>query len=402
MHWYYPIAWVVIAMQLFFVSQAVRNYRYALARLKKNPPSHQPPAALMVPCKGLVPQFQRNVTSFFNQDYENYTLYFVVADPSDPAYEQLKKLKSQLSKSSKAKYIHILIAGHSASSSEKLHNLLYCSRAVPPDVEILAFADSDIHVQPDWLRHLIWPLRSPKNGASTGYRWFVPASGNLATLALSAINAKITQLLGNTRFNLAWGGSMAIRTQDFRRLNIDKIWQTTVSDDLSLSRAVKKAGMKVAFVPTCLVSSYESTTWRNLFEFARRQLLLARIYTPRTWWFGCAATVGSVLALWGSIVLAAYAAAIDTKHLLFLAGVPVICLASQLVRALLRQKMAGTLLKEDLPQMKSAMVADILGFWLWSLLLCCFVVSSAFGRTIRWRGTRYRLVSPTKTIVLRN
>jgi len=71
------------------------------------------------------------------------------------------------------------------------------------------------------------------------------------------LNAKIAQQLGNTRFNQAWGGSMAIRVDVFRKVGLDKIWPKVLSDDLSLTYAVKKAGMKLAFVPTCLVASYE-------------------------------------------------------------------------------------------------------------------------------------------------
>ena len=47
-----------------------------------------------------------------------------------------------------------------------------------------------------------------------------------------------------------------------------------------------------------------------------------------------------------------------------------------------------------------ACAADILFFWLWSLLLLLFIISSAFGRTITWRGIRYKLLGPTQTIVL--
>ena len=33
------------------------------------------------------------------------------------------------------------------------------------------------------------------------------------------------------------------------------------------------------------------------------------------------------------------------------------------------------------------------------VLLLLFIVSSAFGRTICWRGIRYKLLSPTEIIV---
>jgi ceramide glucosyltransferase len=224
-----------------------------------------------------------------------------VAEESDPAYAELLRLKDRLSKNSKAREVKILVAGQGKSCS---HNLLYCYERIGNDIDVIAFADSDICVKSNWLSHLVYPLRQSKNGAVSGYRWFVPEKNNTASLALSALNAKVAQLLGNTRFNQAWGRSMAIRTDIFRQLGLDKIWPKTLSDDLSLSRAVKKAGMKVAFVPACLVASYESTNWQKLFEFARRQFLITRLAAPGTWLFGSFSSIYSVLGLWGGILIA--------------------------------------------------------------------------------------------------
>ncbi|MCJ7776912.1 MAG: glycosyltransferase family 2 protein, partial [Sedimentisphaerales bacterium] len=277
--------------QLLFLIQTCVNYRYALTKYKKKRLLYRPRTALIVPCKGLDSAFKQNITSFFNQDYENYLLWFVVADKADPAYAPLCELKNRLSQSSKANEVQVLVAGFAQSCSQKNHNLLYCCQRIGSDVEVLAFADSDICVRSDWLSHIVHPLRNPKNGAASGYRWFVPKKNNLASLALSAVNAKIAQLLGNTHFNQAWGGSMAIRVDVFRQVGLDKIWPKALSDDLSLSYAVKKAGKKVVFVPACLVASYISTTWRELFEFGRRQFLITRVSTPGTWWFGLSSSL---------------------------------------------------------------------------------------------------------------
>jgi len=406
MTWYYYIALALILSQLLFSVQVYNNYRYALKKYKRNRWWYRPRTALLVPCKGLDSAFQKNVTSFFNQDYENYLLWFVVADKSDPAYDELCKLKNHLSRDSKADDVQVLVAGQGQSCSQKIHNLLYCYERISDDVEVLAFADSDICVRSDWLSHIVYPLRQAKNGAASGYRWFVPKKNNLASLALSAVNAKIAQLLGNTRFNQAWGGSMAIRVDVFRRLGLDKIWPKTLSDDLSLSFSVKKAGMKVAFVPACLVASYEYPTWPKLFEFGRRQFLITRISAPGTWWFGLCSSLYSVLGLWGTAALAIYAATksqIDNRHLAIFILVPILFFTGQFIRAVLRQKMADKLLKYE-PRAtgdgQRAMAADILFFWLWSLLLLFFIISSAFGRTIQWRGIRFKLLSPTQPIVL--
>ncbi len=399
MDWYYYIALAAIVSQLIFLLQTYNNYRYAVNKYRRERSWYRPRTVLIVPCKGLDSAFQQNITSFFEQDYENYLLWFVVGDESDPAYGELCHLKNRLGQSSKAQDVQVHVAGKGQTCSQKIHNLLYCYERISDDIDVLTFADSDICVQSNWLSHIVYPLRKAKNGAASGYRWFIPKQNNLASLAMSAMNAKVAQLLGNTRFNHAWGGSMSIRVEVFRKLGLDKIWPKVLSDDLSLSSAVKKAGLIVTFVPACLVASHEVTTWRKLFEFARRQFLITRVSAPKTWWFGLAGGLYSILGIWAAAGLAIYAGAIQNEHLPIFAAVPVVFFVSQLIRAILRQRMAGKLLKHERRAMRAACAADILAFWLWSLLMLFLIISSAFGRTICWRGIRYKLLGPNKIVV---
>ncbi len=177
MDWYYYIALGAILSQLLFLLQTYNNYRYAQAKYQKKRLWQELRVVLIVPCKGLDVDFQKNITSFFNQDYKNYLLWFVVSDESDPAYSELNKLKNQLSQTSKAKDVQIFIAGKTRSCSQKIHNLLYCYERIDDDTRVLAFADSDACVRSDWLSHLVYPLRQSKNGngVATGYRWFIPS-----------------------------------------------------------------------------------------------------------------------------------------------------------------------------------------------------------------------------------
>jgi len=401
MSWYDCIAWTAILAQVLLIYNAMRNYRYALAKYQRpTPTTFRPRTAVIIPCKGLDAGFRANIESFFALDHGPYSLLFVVQEESDPAYAALREIAGRLQSTSNAVDVQILIAGLSRHCSQKIHNLLYALEHVPLETEILAFADSDICVNRDWLSHLTWPLRRPKHGATTGYRWFVPIRNNLATLALSAVNAGVAQLLGNSRFNHAWGGSMAIRTKDFHRLDLPTIWRNTLSDDLSLSQAVKRAGMRVVFVPGCLTASCETTTWPKLYEFARRQFLITRVYAPATWWLGFLGSLGSVVGLWGTAALAAYAWSINAEHRWLYTAVPAFFLVGQLIRVILRQSMIVKVFHTRAASVRPAVIADILGFWFWSLLQLVFILSSAFGRTIRWRGIRYRLVSATQTEVL--
>lgn len=402
MAWYYYVGSFIMLLQLSFVLLVYRNRRYALNKYERDRCWYQPKTALIVPCKGLDLSFERNIGSLFNQEYDNYLLWFVVEAEEDPAYKALLELKERLGPASKAVEIKIWISGKGSTCSQKIHNLLYCCRRVPEDVEILAFADSDIEVRRDWLSHLVYPLHQEKNGVASGYRWFVPAKGNLATLALSAGNAKVAQLLGNSIFNQAWGGSMAVRAKTFRELGVDKIWAKALSDDLSLSETVKKAGLKVAFVPACLASSYEEIDWPDAFEFVRRQFLITKVFSPGTWWFAITAMSGSMLTTWGTIAVGLYAGLTGAKHLWFFIAVPAVSILSQLLRAIIRETTIAKLLKDDLARLKPAMLADIFLFWVWSVMLWGLIVSTVFGRTIRWRGIRYKMLSPTETIVLRD
>jgi cellulose synthase/poly-beta-1,6-N-acetylglucosamine synthase-like glycosyltransferase len=401
MEWYVYVAWMLILSQVFFSTLTLKNYFFALAKYNKKHKRYSPRVALIVPCKNLDADFEQNIASFYAQDYENYLLWFVVEDKADPAYEQLCRLKDKLAPSTGVKDVQVFIAGVGQECSQKIHNLLYAYHRIPEDIQVLAFADSDICVKPTWLHHLVYPLRHPESrGTATGYRWFLPKTGNLATLALSAINAKIAQLMGNTPFNHAWGGSMAIQVQTFRELGIENLWQKAVSDDFSLSYAVKDVHKKVEFVPGCLVATSESTTWAKLFEFGRRQFVITKVYAPLMWSFGLFSSVYSVFGLWGGAALAIYARITQNHHIWLFTAVPILFFIMQLTRAILRQSMASKLLAEDWPGLKIAAIADIALFWLWSPLMLILILSSVFGRTIRWRGIRYKLISKTETIVL--
>ncbi len=400
MEWYVYVSWLLIVTQLLFLLLTFQNYRYVLAKNKRNRRYYRPRVALVVPCKKLDTNFEDNILSFYRQDYENYLLCFVVGDREDPAYEVLCRLKEKAGRHTKAEDVRILVSGPGQTCSQKIHNLLYAYRQIPNDIEVLAFADSDICIKPGWLGRLVHPLRHDKVGVASGYRWFVPEKNNFATLTLVAINAKVAQLLGNTRYIQAWGGSMAIKLKTFRELGIEKIWQRAVSDDLSLSYAVKKAHRKVAFVPGCIVASYDSTTWTQLFEFARRQFLITRVATPGTWWLGLLSSLYSVFGLWIGAGLAVYAAHRRYSHVCLFAAVPLLFFMAQFVRAILRQSIAKIILEQYRSKLKAAAVVDLMLFWLWSPVMLFLILSSAFGRIISWRGIRYRLDGPAETTVL--
>ena len=80
--------------------------------------------------------------------------------------------------------------------------------------------------------------------------------------------------------------------------------------------------------------------------------------------------------------------------------VVILFLTAQFTRSVLRQIMVAKLLPEDAKRLRVAAAADIGGNLLWSWVMFACIAASAIGRTITWRGIKYKLVSATKTIKL--
>lgn len=399
MGWLEIIIAVLIVVEIAFTVQVYSNYHYAMKKYQRER-TFRPRCVVIVPCKGLDETFEENIRSFYEQAYPDFRLWFIVENREDPAYEILLRLKARHRNNSKALDVRILVSGPTAGCSQKLHNLLFAVRQIPDDVEVLVFADSDACVGSNWLSQLVAPLRREGIGLASGYRWFIPKDRHPATLALSAINAKVCQLLGNTRFNLAWGGSMAVRRRDFERLGIEHLWSRALSDDLSISRAIRRAGLRTRFVPACMVASYQSMTWGQLWEFARRQFIITRVYAPRLWLFGLIGALFSVVGLWGSLALTIWGWTVQAPYRLEYTIAFVVFLGCQFFRAVVRQRLASRLLDKDKEALRLVWWVDVLGFWAGGIILAGMILSSAFGRTIVWRQVCYRIHSPTKIEIL--
>src|SRR2546428_10460718 len=53
-----------------------------------------------------------------------------------------------------------------------------------------------------------------------------------------------------------WGGSMAIYRQAFERLDILRAWFGAVSDDYAITNAAHRGGLKIVFIPECLIPNH--------------------------------------------------------------------------------------------------------------------------------------------------
>jgi hypothetical protein len=102
--------------------------------------------------------------------------------------------------------------------------------------------------------------------------------------------------------------------------------------------------------------------------------------------------------LWGFAAIAAAVYFKGTGRWEVFAGAAAVFFAGQTARAIMRQSVIFKLLPDDAEKMKIAALADIAGGPIWSIVLLCCIISSAFTRTIKWRGVKYKLISPTETV----
>ncbi len=390
-----------LALQSGLSLQAGRRFvRFVRRSLSDPPGDYHPPAALIVPCKGLEAEFDAHITHFLTQAYPDYQVIFVVASPDDPAYRHLReRLEGSGSREpSTARKKVLIVAGHSDRRGEKVNNLLHGLSAVDRHVEVLAFADADARMRSDWLQSLVAPLGNSAVTASTGFRWYLPGR-SVGSQIRAAWDTSIAMILGDHPYNFAWGGSTAMRAADFRRLKIaERYWQATVSDDYAITSAVREAGGHIRFEPRCLVASREECTLGQFLRWANRQIILTRVYAPRLWLLGLACHSFFAGTLLYGLVLAAALRPVAFK--LAVGLILGVILGLGLAKAGLRSRLA----REIFPEEKALLERYGSCYWVWWplvpwIMLVNFLTAGVVRR-IEWRGVHYELKSGNEVRVL--
>ncbi|MBI4165354.1 MAG: glycosyltransferase [Acidobacteria bacterium] len=389
------VFWVLAALlaiqSLIALREVFRFLAFVRRRRREPPGDFLPRAAVIIPCKGLDAGFGENLQAFLTQDYPHYQLVFAVAREADPAHAALSEKLRGLPQAS------LVVAGEAEAQGEKVHNLVQALGAVDPAAEVLAFADIDARPGQDWLHSLVARLADPGITVSTGFRWYLPGTG-FASRLRAAWDTSIATMLGEHGRNFAWGGSMAIRASDFRRLQVaERYWKGTVSDDYALARAVRDSRGRIAFEPRCLVASHEESTLAELLHWTNRQIIITHVYAPHLWRLGLAAHLLYATTMLGGVALIFAPDITLTARIgiaAALAAIQILGVAKGVIRTVVA--------RETFPEEQ-----DLRGNSYWTLepivpwlMLYNFVVAG-FARRIEWRGTVYELRSMSEVRVLR-
>lgn len=396
---FYFFAAIVI---LLGVTSLLGGFRFAWfirRHLHDAGPEFTPFVSVIAPCRGLEPGLRENLKSLLRQNYPSYEVLFVTGAADDPAWPLIRELSEQ-NEANPRVVTGQVIAGAAVDSGQKVHNLRVAVGKTAQRSKVFAFVDSDARPDAGWLRALVAPLRVEAVGATTGYRWFVPAKGGVAAHLRSVWNASIASALGaDGHKNFCWGGSTAIRRTTYESLNVSERWRGTVSDDFTLMRTLREAHLPIQFVPQCLVASVGDCNLRELFEFTTRQLKITRVYASHFWRSVLLGSLLFVLVFFGGLALVVARAAV---------GLPVVLPALLLTiifvlgaaKGWVRLRAVACALPEHQVDSPGSILAHLFLWPLTAMLYLYNALAAAVSRRIKWRGITYELKSPTEAVII--
>ena len=355
--------------------------RYFLQARKYSFQNHDftPPISNLKPVRGLDPEAYENFASLCRQDYPEYELIFCVTDQSDPSVPVIEKLMRDFPE----RKIRLLYsAGHTAIN-DKVAKLGVMVREA--QYEYLVFNDSDVRVEPGYLRKFIAPFRDKKIGGVTCFYVSTEDKNMVERLQtigmISDFYAGILVAWQLDGVHFALGPSMASSKERIRGFGGFQVLEGRPADDLLFGRLIAEQGVEVQLLPYAVetVPDFEGVValfskrvrWMTVLRKMRPWGHLGLLFTWGLPWTTLAVAVHSTLpiatAYWGGYL----ACRILITWLIGVFG--------------LKQ----TTLWKKMPLIP---VWDAMAFLVW--------LTSFIKKSIRWRGVDYQLESGTGQFVV--
>jgi ceramide glucosyltransferase len=330
-----------------------------------------PSVSILKPLKGIDPEIYESFRSHCLQDYPDYEIIFGVSDPNDPAIASAKKLQREFP----SRRIQLVVSPKILGPNVKVSNLDQMLPEARHD--FLLINDSDIRVEPDYLRRVIAPLTDPQAGMITCLYRGVPgatlgsrleALGIATDFCPSVLAAR--QLEGGIRIGL--GSTLAFRRADLEKIGGFAALVDYLADDYELGQRIVALGLKIHLSDVVVETHLPSY---RLPEFFAHQLRWARGIRDarRGGYFGLIFTFGF---MWALLALLASAGA------LWACGALALTLLLRLAVALLVSRSV----LHDRNTAKSIWLVplrDLIAVAIW--------IASLGGRTVTWRGDRFIL-----------
>lgn len=231
----------------------------------------RPPVTVLKPVHGEEPLLEPALASLLAQDYPAYQVVFGVQDRADAALAIVRRLRDRFP----AADVAVVVDPTPHGTNGKVGNLINMLPAAKHDV--LAIADSDLHVAPDYLVRLVEALAEPGTGLVTTLYAGLPASGRLAA-RLAAMQITHVFLPGAllaraTGRQDCLGATMLLRRNTLARIGGFQALADHLADDQMLGRYVQALGLTVRLAHTVPATTVPEATitavWRHELRWAR-------------------------------------------------------------------------------------------------------------------------------------
>ena len=355
---------------IYYLIALFSSWRYFRSTAHRNDRNRTftPPVSNLKPIRGLDPDAYENFASFCRQDYPDYELLFCVGEEDDPVVPVLQKLARDFPERS----IRVLFGSGGRGSNDKVVKL---ARLVSEaQHEVVVISDSDVRVQPDYLRTVVAPLADLRVGAVTCF--YVPIeektlaenlqtvgmfsdfyAGILVARQLDGVKFALGPTIATTRTRLAgFGGYRAIEDRP--------------ADDLLVGRLIAEQGYEVELLPYTILTVADYQSLRDLLHKRLRWIVVMRHMRP---WghLGLLLTQGLP---WSLLTIAIQPSA----------GIALVYLGTYFVLRFAMTWMVGIWgLKHEVLWKKLGLIPvwDTLAFFIW--------LTSFARNSIRWRDGEY-------------
>ncbi len=235
-----PLAYYVLS--LYSVLDYFRRLRRSPSPLLKS--SYFPPVSILKPVRGVDCEAYENFASYCLLDYPKYELIFAVADSDDPAVPVIEKLQTDFPRCS----IRLIKGAERVGANSKVNSL--CRLVAEAKYDLVVMSDSDVRVDPDYLRTVVPPFADPQVGAVTAFCRCITGGGVAADLnALgmyldSAPGALVARMLEG-RMQFAFGWTMATTKRHLSEIGGWEAIASHHSDDFELGNRIARRGYTV-------------------------------------------------------------------------------------------------------------------------------------------------------------
>ena len=328
---------------------------------------------ILKPLHGDEPGLLDNLASFCAQDYPGRVQ--IVCGVQNP-HDQAVAVVGRLREGRPACQLDLVIETRLHGLNRKISNLVNMAPSIRHDVVVLS--DSDIRVEPTYLREVVAALERPGVGGVTCLYYGAPLAGLWAHLSALGINAHfLPGVIVGVSLGLArpcFGSTVALRRSKLAELGGFMAFVDYIADDYAIGDALRAHGGTVAIPPFAVAHICAQTSARQLWLHELRWARTIRSVDP-------AGYAGSIVAHplpWALIAMLLGAGSAALWPAVGLALAAIACRMALLRRV----EQAGALPPQPYWLVPAR---DLFSF-------AVFVVSF-LGRGVSWKGHRYRMLA---------